>query len=262
MTVFASGKTGTIGKWLPAHIRPVSFRIEEVSKENLSLEKNDVYIHLAGIVGNSNVLADKERSRRINIDGTIELAEMSIEKEISKFVFISTSHVYQRSNKALSEDSELSPINLYAEHKLEAEEKLKNLFLGATTKLLILRLFSILDFNTAEYTLGGALTRLQSGQKFFIPFGDDLRDFLTPKQAAQEISEIAENETITGTLNLCTGTPISVYEAAVLMSAGSEGANLGDFVSKGNSETPSIIGNSDRLKKLTGKSLNWAYRQT
>ena len=123
--IAASGGSGTIGIHLPTSVRRVSLDLS-LSEFTLELGKSEEvnFIHLAGLVGISKVDKNQELAYRINVDGTLRLAERFLKEHDGVFYFISSSHVYKASNKILKEDSDLNPTSAYAEYKLIAEEKL------------------------------------------------------------------------------------------------------------------------------------------
>jgi nucleoside-diphosphate-sugar epimerase len=160
--LYATGVTGTIGRHLPADVIPVKIDLSSNRKEfiNVSFETNANLIHLAGVVGPSAVLKDLGYARSVNIEGTEYLAQEFLNKSTGIFYYISTSHVYAPSSNLIAESSALSPANIYAEQKLEAETLLHRLFESESSRLCIIRVFSVLDWEVAPFTLGGAIRKL------------------------------------------------------------------------------------------------------
>jgi nucleoside-diphosphate-sugar epimerase len=255
----SSGLTGTIGVHLSKYnIQPLNQRLDSIS-HRINLEKGDTYFHLGGIVGPGKVQENYKLSTEINVESVKKLATLSQERELKRFVYVSTSHVYKKSTTNIREDDPVEPINIYAEQKLAAEEILKNTFSDSPEKLVILRVFSILGLDTKEFTLGGAVRRLHEDPGFTLENGDDVRDFLTPKQAADAIYKVGRSEDIEQTINICTGSDISIVEAtrAMLLS-------LGDItsisrVNRGISDNPRIVGDPKIVNRILGTQLKWGY---
>ena len=152
--LYATGLTGTIGRHLPADVIPVNIDLSS-SKESftsINFEGNGNLLHLAGVVGPSAVLKDLGYARSVNVDGTKYLAQEFIKKSAGIFYYISTSHVYAPSSNLISESGPLSPANIYAEQKLEAETSLQRLFELEATRLWIIRVFCVLDWDVAPFT--------------------------------------------------------------------------------------------------------------
>ena len=161
LKILATGTTGTIGKHFSGVV-PLSINLlDDFNPIEPSLfNSSSVVLHAAGIVGNEAVSKDINVSRKINIDGTKKLAEISRDSSISRFVYVSSSHVYAPSDGLLLESSKVDPVGAYAEQKIEAEQAVVEVFKETPEKLCIVRVFSVLDWDVADFTLGGAIKKL------------------------------------------------------------------------------------------------------
>ena len=103
----------------------------------------DVVIHLAG---RAHILNDQSTDpltdfRKVNVEGTLQLARQALDKKVKRFIFISSIGV----NGAITFDQPFSESTLpkphadYAISKFEAEQELKKLFSGSDTELVIIR---------------------------------------------------------------------------------------------------------------------------
>lgn len=263
--IAASGGSGTIGIHLPTSVRRVSLDLS-LSEFTLELGKSEEvnFIHLAGLVGISKVDKNQKLAYRINVDGTLRLAERFLKEHDGVFYFISSSHVYKASNKILKEDSDLNPTSAYAEYKLIAEEKLKELFQDNKSRLSIIRVFSVLDWDVPDFTLGGAIKQLADpNSKFVLQNSEDIRDFLTPKMIAESLFEIAASGKIDGITNLCTGVGTSVGDAATKMLKARNLAPDLSRVQRGQSSNPYVVGDNGRLKNaMPHLNLTWDLIKT
>ena len=92
-----TGKSGTIGRYFPTNT--YSFKSDltsDFSKElKLISRSNFTITHCAGIVGNSSVMKNYDYSYLVNVTSTVELARLSLSMGIKKFVYVSSSHVYE-----------------------------------------------------------------------------------------------------------------------------------------------------------------------
>lgn len=106
-------------------------------------ENIDVIIHLAG---RAHILNDQSADpltdfRKVNVEGTLQLAKQALDKKVKRFIFISSIGV----NGAITFDHPFSESTLpkphadYAISKFEAEQELKKLFEGSETELVIIR---------------------------------------------------------------------------------------------------------------------------
>lgn len=106
-------------------------------------ENIDVIIHLAG---RAHILNDQSNNqlddfRKVNVEGTLQLAKQALEKKVKRFIFISSIGVNGAVtfDQPFSEQSMPKPHADYAVSKFEAEEALKVLFSGSETELVVIR---------------------------------------------------------------------------------------------------------------------------
>ena len=248
--LYATGSTGTIGRHLPKNVHPLKLDLssDQESFYGIDFETQSNLIHLAGVVGPSEVLKDINYSRSVNISGTQFLAEEFIKKSEGIFYYISTSHVYAPSPYLISESNTLAPVNIYAEQKLEAETLLQSIFASSPKRLCVIRVFSVLDWDVSPFTLGGGLRKLADiDSDFVLSNSSDIRDFLTPKDIASAVFEIALASTQFEVVNLCTGNGISVGDAAKKMLSESGFKVAEDKFSWERSSNPSVVGDNSLL---------------
>ena len=261
MTTFATGKTGTIGKFLPENIVSINLDLESEISEFLDvpLSSEDVVIHLAAVVGNNLVEESIDYAHKINVLGTKKLGIAAKEKNIKKFFYISTSHVYENSLSLKKENDKTSPISAYAIQKLEGEKIVESIFQNHPRKLCILRIFSLLDLGMPEHSLGGAIEKLLPIQsQSTLKHGEDVRDFLTPLQVAEVIVHLTKIEDAFGIINVCSGVATTIRSAAMRMINPSDIERIQLRIDKGNSNYPKIVGDNSKLKSLLPKyDLNW-----
>ncbi len=263
MKTLVNGQSGTIGKFISNSCikLPGDLRTKEQLDNFKNLADNEtVFIHLAGIVGNSLVEMDVLSSNRVNVEATIELGEVALKTGVKKFIYVSSSHVYGKSVGLINENFSTNPSSLYARQKLEAEKALLKIFAADPERLLIIRVFSILDFGMPSFTLGGAIENLIANPETAkLSNADDIRDFLTPKTVAKNLELIAESE-ISGIYNLCSSKGETIADAASKM-ASSMGIILPKtaFVQNGGGKT-SIVGDNTKLKKsVPNLELIWTF---
>ena len=264
MKVYANGLSGTIGKHISKKVSGLEgdlrksdqfSKFEEICGEDL------VFIHLAAVVGASLVERDISSSHQINVDAVERMGEISLGQNIKKFIYVSTSHVYARSNEKISESYPLNPQSVYANQKMKAEDILLEIFSEQPERLLILRVFSILDWGMPKYTLGGAIEKLLTEpETSTLSNSDDIRDFLTPRNVANNLENIAINSNLSGVYNLCSGKGQTLKEAALCM-AKYKNINLSDNCFKINEkEVTKIVGDNDKLlSAYSNLNLKWDY---
>jgi nucleoside-diphosphate-sugar epimerase len=154
----------------------------------------DAVVHLAAIVGDPACARDAPLARDVNLDGSLALLEAARRAEVRRFVFASTCSNYGRMadpKTYVDEDSELSPVSLYAETKVAVERELLRYTGGGmlTTPLRFATVFGVsprmrFDLTVNEFT-AELITRGRLkvfGEQFWRPYvhvGDAARAVAT-----------------------------------------------------------------------------------
>ena len=161
MRVLFTGATGFVGKALTEQVSSLYDTIALVRTQNDVLSANiqkvvannifnadipndiDVIIHLAGRahILNEQTTDPLTEFRKVNVDGTLQLARQALDKKVKRFIFMSSIGVNGSvtPQQPFTEDAIPQPHADYAVSKLEAEEELKKLFAGTDTELVIIR---------------------------------------------------------------------------------------------------------------------------
>lgn len=121
--------------------------VEQLIAENIFKvdfpENIDVIIHLAGRahILNEQTTDPLAEFRKVNVEGTLQLARQAFDKKVKRFIFMSSIGVNGSvtSQQPFIEDAAPQPHADYAVSKLEAEQELKKLFAGSNTELVIIR---------------------------------------------------------------------------------------------------------------------------
>lgn len=259
--IFATGKTGTIGRHLSQNTKALEVNLQDslFTKYLPHFGENDSLIHLAGIVGAKNVDANPDLSYVVNVQGSLNLAEYFHKNSNGQFIYVSTSHVYQPGLVKLRENADTGPTSLYAKQKLDAENLLSSIFEKEPERLCVLRVFSILDWDVKPFTLGGGIRKLaDENSEYTLQFCDDVRDFLTPRSTAMIIENIADKPTLSGIVNLCSGTGLTIRQAATQMLNSAGFAIPHDRFKPGKSNIPYLVGDNAKLTEaFPALDLSW-----
>jgi dTDP-4-dehydrorhamnose reductase len=128
-----TGAAGLIGQYLvkTAPRWAPSWEVTGLSRANLELTetldvdarihalKPDLLIHCAALSRTKACEQDPDQARRINVEATAHLAELS---QNIPLIFLSSGEVFDGKTGWYSETDEPSPINVYGQTKLEAEQ--------------------------------------------------------------------------------------------------------------------------------------------
>lgn len=151
--ILVTGGAGYIGSVLTANLLSKGFKVRifdrfmfggesllsSISNKNLEILEGDVrdrdrlkiavsgvdsIIHLAALVGEPACRENPKVTKEINHKATEGLASLAKENGIDRFIFVSTCSNYgiSKANEKATEESELNPLSLYAETKIEAEK--------------------------------------------------------------------------------------------------------------------------------------------
>jgi len=92
------------------------------------LQGADVVLHLAAISNDPMGALDPGLTRRVNLDGTLQLAEAARSAGVGRFLFASSCSIYGASgDEPVTEEAPLAPLSEYAETKIEAERALRGM---------------------------------------------------------------------------------------------------------------------------------------
>jgi nucleoside-diphosphate-sugar epimerase len=115
----------TLQRWRDhPHLQIVKGDVRRVDVLLEALAGMDSIVHLAAIVGEVACDLDPDCSVAVNLAATQRLAEAAKGLGIQRLIFASTCSVYGGSEKPMDEDSDPSPLHLYARTKLAAERGL------------------------------------------------------------------------------------------------------------------------------------------
>lgn len=239
-----------IGSKFSKNIREIRFSdyLEYGAKNLPGFASDDVYIHMAGIVGERAVSSDVSRAGWVNVESLPGFLSALRNQGLHRFVYVSSSHVYSPTKRVITEESALGPFSEYGLQKLRAENLLASVAPSLGINLRILRVFSILGPGMPPESLYGAAHRAADGIET-LRFALDVRDFLTPEECAQLIERASclEAESEVEIFNLCSGVGKTVRDAVSALMADEGKVLHDDQLDLSNSEVPSIRGDCTKL---------------
>lgn len=114
--------------------------VRDLSETTSELTENvDTVIHFAGLASHKQG-SDAEFQQK-NVDNTVKVAKAALATGVKRFIFISTTDVYDKNSAApITETSPLKPKGAFATSKLAAENALRQLCEDGSMNLIILRL--------------------------------------------------------------------------------------------------------------------------
>lgn len=161
------------------------FRGDICSLEDLerSVEGMGAVVHLAALVGDPACARQPERARHVNYEGSLRLFEVSKSKGVGRFIYASTCSNYGKMRDPsvyLTEDSELAPVSLYAETKVDVERALLGVSHQGSPVVTVLRFATMFglsprmrfDLTVNEFTMELLTKRTVTiyGEQFWRPY--------------------------------------------------------------------------------------------
>ncbi len=98
--------------------------ITDIMKLSTAMSGVSAVVHLGGLVGDPACSVDPAFTRHANVISTRMLKEVAISLGIPRFVFASSCSVYGSNEKEVDETSDLNPVSLYAQTKIDSEKEL------------------------------------------------------------------------------------------------------------------------------------------
>ncbi len=121
------GSYSLFGVWAHPAFRFHRGDVRDPTVVRRALEGAEAVVHLAAIVGDPACARDPDLARAVNRDASLALLAESARGGVRRFVFASTCSNYGRMKdpeRLIDETSELAPVSLYAETKVEVEGEL------------------------------------------------------------------------------------------------------------------------------------------
>jgi nucleoside-diphosphate-sugar epimerase len=116
-----------LGIWSHPNFEFVGGDIRDSRVVQAAVSGVDAVVHLAAVVGDPACAREPDVTRAINLEASFALIEACQQVGVGRFVFASTCSNYGKMKDAdryVDEDSELSPVSLYAETKVAIETAL------------------------------------------------------------------------------------------------------------------------------------------
>jgi len=196
--------------------------LEDVSK---AVRDVDVVFHLAAIINVPLSIENPLLVNDVNIQGTVNLLEASLKKNIKRFIYISTCAVYGEARYLpINEEHPIMPLSPYGISKFTAELYCKIFHKIHGLKTICLRFFNVYGPRQSGGPYSGVITqfisRLRQGkQPIIYGDGEQTRDLVYVEDVVEASMQALNSQKCVGeVINVGTGKPTTVNQLAnVLM---------------------------------------------
>ncbi len=187
----------------------------------------DIVFHFAGISSLPECQANPIKAVDVNVNGTVNLLEAARKNNVKKFIFASTSAVYENNHKApFSEEQEINPDLIYSLTKKMSEDIVKSYKMNYKMNVIICRFFNVYGANqdfrrkNPPFTSYIAKEALNSGVLKLFNFQDVKRDYIYISDLIEILEDLMfkgeDSENII--YNLCSGLSYSPFEIISILS--------------------------------------------
>ena len=211
--VLITGATGLLGGYLEAEVKrrgQVAIAYGGPRRETNGIDLGDqaavltlfererphVVIHSAAMAAMSDCIADPEAAKRINVDGTRNIASACTKHGV-RLVHVSSDLIFDGESAPYKEEAEPTPLSIYGRTKAEAERAALTDPTAAVVRVALLfgptltERASFFDLTARRFEKGESMTL----------FEDEWRTPISLRAAAEGLLSIAEGA-YRGTLNL------------------------------------------------------------
>ncbi len=179
-------------------------------------QQPDVAVHLVGQPDANECEKEPMMSFESNVKSTLTLLEAMRTSSCKRMIFTSTAMVYGPRVEPLREEDSPTPMNTYGHHKLIAEQLIRGYENEYGLSCTILRLFNVYgnDPWLGKDVLSIFVRRALQGEPIIVRGGSGYRDFVYVGDVARAICATLDRGTPKTTLNIGTGTKLTIRELA------------------------------------------------
>lgn len=181
----------------------------------------NVVIHLAAMINVNESVINPEFTKKVNVDGTVNVLKCCIKNKIKKIIFASSAAVYGDSKEIpINENSTTNPQSPYGQSKLDAEKIIVKTCQENNIDYIIFRMFNV--YGKGQNTqYAGVITKFLENIRDDNPLviygdGEQTRDFVSINDVV-EAFDCATKLHKNGIYNIASGKSLSINELAQIM---------------------------------------------
>lgn len=179
----------------------------------------EIVIHLASFPRQRIVNKDPRRGARVMCEGLLNLLELSVKHNVSKFVYISSSMIYGNFNHNVTEDAECNPMGQYAIMKYMGEKLVRDYSNRKNLTHTIIRPSAVYgELDCEDRVISKFIISALKNQSLHVNGESEYLDFTHVSDISNGIvlASLSDNSS-NKTYNITRGSSISLSEAANLI---------------------------------------------
>lgn len=219
----STGKISNLKNPNHENLKIIEEDIREVNWDNFTMNKDYIF-HLAAMASVPLSVDNPIECSDINLNATLRLLKSSVENNVKKIVFSSSSAVYgQNTNMPLKETEPLMPTSPYASSKASCELYLKSFYDSYGLDYIALRYFNVFgprQDKNSQYAavIPNFISALLEGESPVIyGDGEQTRDFVYVGDVVKSNILACESD-YNGVINVASGEKITINELYKIIS--------------------------------------------
>ncbi|URN95427.1 MAG: NAD(P)-dependent oxidoreductase [Candidatus Pristimantibacillus lignocellulolyticus] len=275
-TVFVTGASGYIGKHVVNALLDMKVNVSTINYKNRSIDPR-VTVYDCDIFGNYNNIFEIVGKPDVCLhlawtDGFIHNSDNHLKKLYSHYKFIEnmvqgglqqvavlgTMHEIGYHVGEITEETPANPHSLYGVAKNSLRQSLDTLLKDKEVTFQWLRAYYITGDDTNSKSIFSKLIQAEQEGKELFPFttGENMYDFISVEELGKQIALSVLQTDITGIINCCSGSPISLRDRVERFLIDNEfriKLNYGVFPDRPY-DSPAVWGNADKIKHIMSNS--------
>ncbi|RTZ70656.1 MAG: NAD-dependent dehydratase [Aquificaceae bacterium] len=259
--------------WLDAFPKSVLKEIEIISGDirntdivRQAVKGTEVVFHLSALISIPYSYISPESYLEVNVKGTLNVLQASLDFEVEKVLITSTSEVYGTAKYVpIDENHPRQPQSPYSASKISADALAESFYRSYDLPVVIVRPFNTYGpRQSARAVIPTIITQLLGGfEEIKLGALHPTRDFVFVKDTVEGFIRIAKSDQTVGEeINIATGKEISIKQLAEklikLINPNAKIVTEKQRLRPKKSEVERLVGSNEKLKKLTG----WIPRYT